>query len=214
MDDLSDLVRRADEDRWLASRFAPADARRRLVAIYALNYEIARTADVVTQAALGDIRLAWWREGIAEVFDAKPVRAHPALEAFDAMRDEAAWPRALLLSLTAAAFLAAATLHLSAAPQAPLPPVAAPAAAAQASPEPTPETAPAPSPLSAPDAAPAPSPAPSPAEWSYRADEVSQRGVLRVRRGADVYLIRSPRYHDWILSWVTPHIRAEDHAAL
>ena len=60
-------VRRVDEDRWLASRFAPAHVRARLIAIYALNAEIAKTADVVTQAPIGDIRLAWWRDAIAEV---------------------------------------------------------------------------------------------------------------------------------------------------
>jgi phytoene synthase len=74
-------VRRVDEDRWLASRFAPADVRARLVAIYALNHEIARTADVVTQAAIGDIRLQWWRDALAEVFDGKSPRAHPVLAA-------------------------------------------------------------------------------------------------------------------------------------
>ena len=75
-------VRRVDEDRWLASRFAPAHVRARLIAIYALNAEIAKTADVVTQAPIGDIRLAWWRDAIAEVHAGKPPRAHPALQAY------------------------------------------------------------------------------------------------------------------------------------
>lgn len=74
-------VRRHDEDRWLASRFAPAEARARLAAIYALNHEIARTADVVSQAAIGDIRLAWWGEALAEVAAGKTARAHPLLQA-------------------------------------------------------------------------------------------------------------------------------------
>lgn len=74
-------VRRHDEDRWLASRFAPADVRTRLIAIYALNHEIARTADVVSQAAIGDIRLAWWREALAEIAAGKLPRAHPLLQA-------------------------------------------------------------------------------------------------------------------------------------
>lgn len=76
---LSALVRRVDEDRWLASRFAPEPVRKRLEALYAVNHEIARTADVVREAALGDIRLQWWREAIAEIADGKPARAHPAL---------------------------------------------------------------------------------------------------------------------------------------
>jgi phytoene synthase len=81
MDDLHSLVRRVDEDRWLASRFAPADARARLIALYAVNYEIARTAEVVREAALGDIRLEWWRSALMEMETGAPARDHPALRA-------------------------------------------------------------------------------------------------------------------------------------
>lgn len=80
--DLDADVRRVDEDRWLASRFAPADVRARLTAIYAINHEIARTAEVVSTAQLIDIRLAWWREALDEIYAGKPPRAHPALAAF------------------------------------------------------------------------------------------------------------------------------------
>lgn len=90
-------VRRVDEDRWLASRFAPAAVRERLIALYALNDEIARTAEVVKQAAIGDIRLAWWREAIAEIYAGKAVRAHPVLQAFAAARG--GWPQAAFNAL-------------------------------------------------------------------------------------------------------------------
>lgn len=89
MSDLDADVRRYDEDRWLASRFAPADVRARLIAIYALNHEIARTAQAVSQPAIGDIRLAWWREALAEIADGKAPRAHPALEAYAATQRDA-----------------------------------------------------------------------------------------------------------------------------
>src|SRR6185503_19927567 len=92
-------VRRVDVDRWLASRFAPADARARLVAIYALNHETARTANVVTQAQIGDIRLQWWREALAEVFEGKPVRAHPALAAIAQAHGQTPLPQHLLEAL-------------------------------------------------------------------------------------------------------------------
>jgi 15-cis-phytoene synthase len=82
-------VRHHDEDRWLASRFAPAEVRARLIAIYALNHEIARTADVVSQPAIGDIRLAWWREALAEIAEGKPPRAHPILQAYAATERDA-----------------------------------------------------------------------------------------------------------------------------
>ncbi|MBK8544168.1 MAG: hypothetical protein IPL62_11845 [Caulobacteraceae bacterium] len=49
MDDLDTLVRRVDEDRWLAARFAPPLVRERLIAIYAVNYEIARRRPCVKQ---------------------------------------------------------------------------------------------------------------------------------------------------------------------
>lgn len=82
MEDLSSTVRRADEDRWLASRFASARERERLIALYAVNYEIARSAETVSTPALGDIRHAWWRDALDEVHDGKPPRAHPVVEAY------------------------------------------------------------------------------------------------------------------------------------
>jgi phytoene synthase len=92
-------VRRVDEDRWLASRFAPVEARARLIAIYALNHEIARTADVVTQAAIGDIRLQWWRDALAEVFEGRTVRAQPVLAVIAQVHRETPLPRAALGAL-------------------------------------------------------------------------------------------------------------------
>ncbi|MEQ1820798.1 MAG: squalene/phytoene synthase family protein [Terricaulis sp.] len=80
-EDLDTLVRRVDEDRWLAARFAPPDVRARLIAIYAVNYEIARTAETVREGALGAIRLEWWREGLEEISRGIAPRAHPALDA-------------------------------------------------------------------------------------------------------------------------------------
>jgi 15-cis-phytoene synthase len=87
--DLDSEVRRADEDRWLASRFAPADVRARLIAIYAVNNEIARTTQVVSQPGIGVIRLAWWREALTEIAHGEPPRAHPALQAYAATQQNA-----------------------------------------------------------------------------------------------------------------------------
>src|SRR5688572_12376687 len=97
MDDLSETVRRVDEDRWLASRFASAHVRGDLVALYALNYELARTAEVVSQPTLGDIRLAWWREAVAEIYEGRTPRAHPVVDALAQSRK--LWPRQALEDL-------------------------------------------------------------------------------------------------------------------
>jgi phytoene synthase len=89
VDDLDTLVRRVDEDRWLATRFAPSDVRARLIALYAVNYEIARIAETARERALGEIKLQWWREAIDELFDGGPPRAHPALVALKRVIGEA-----------------------------------------------------------------------------------------------------------------------------
>jgi 15-cis-phytoene synthase len=63
-----DTVRRVaksgDRDRSLAALFAPREARADLFALIALNVELARIAEIVTEPGLGMIRLQWWREAI------------------------------------------------------------------------------------------------------------------------------------------------------
>jgi phytoene synthase len=88
--ELDALIRRVDEDRWLASRFAPEGARARLIALYAVNYEIARTAEVVREAPLGAIRLEWWRSALAELEEGRGPREHPALQALSQTQARAA----------------------------------------------------------------------------------------------------------------------------
>lgn len=81
-DDLDDMVRRGDPDRWLASRFiADPHARADVVALYALNIELARIAEAVREPLMGEIRLTWWREAIEALFDGGPPRRHPVVEA-------------------------------------------------------------------------------------------------------------------------------------
>lgn len=82
MDDLNALVRRLDEDRWLAAQFGDAALRERLAALYAVNYEIAHVGESVREPAIGAIRLAWWGDALGEIAEGKPPRAHPALAGF------------------------------------------------------------------------------------------------------------------------------------
>lgn len=53
-----------DPERWLASRFASREGRDDLAALYAFDAELARVAPAVSTPLLGEIRLAWWREGL------------------------------------------------------------------------------------------------------------------------------------------------------
>ena len=82
---LDDLVRRVDPDRWLASRFiGDLAARADVIALYGLNYELARVAGGVTNALMGEIRITWWREAMEELAAGKPPRKHPNVEALAA----------------------------------------------------------------------------------------------------------------------------------
>ncbi len=81
---LEERIARADPDRFMAARFAPRADRPRLIAIYAFNYEIARVRERVTEPAIGDMRLAWWREAIDEIYDPiRTVRWHEAARALE-----------------------------------------------------------------------------------------------------------------------------------
>ena len=84
-DDLDDLVRRVDPDRWLSSRFVADPALRAdVIAIYAYDHELARAPRVASNALLGEIRLTWWREVLDEACAGRPVRAHPTAQALAA----------------------------------------------------------------------------------------------------------------------------------
>jgi phytoene synthase len=84
-EDLDDLIRRVDPDRWLTSRFvADAAARADVVALYAYDHELARARKVASNALMAEIRLTWWREALDEIFAVRPVRRHPVAEALAA----------------------------------------------------------------------------------------------------------------------------------
>ncbi len=74
-------VRKADFDRYLAALFAPAAVRPHLFALYAFNYEVAKTAETVSQPTLGLIRLQWWKDAIGELYLGARIREHATLRA-------------------------------------------------------------------------------------------------------------------------------------
>ena len=80
--DLDDLIRRVDPDRWLSSRFI-GDAQRRadVIVLYAYDYELARAPKVASNPLLGEIRLTWWREMLDEAYEGRHVRHHPTAQA-------------------------------------------------------------------------------------------------------------------------------------
>ena len=71
-------ARAHDHDRYLCALLAPRDARSVLLTLTAFNAEIARVSETVSEPALGEIRLEWWRETIADLYDGE-TRNHPVV---------------------------------------------------------------------------------------------------------------------------------------
>lgn len=77
------LVRDGDHDRFLTVLAGAGERAEDLFALYAFNLELARTAEVVREALLGEIRLQWWRDTLAATAEGRPPH-HPVAEALAA----------------------------------------------------------------------------------------------------------------------------------
>ena len=88
-------VRRHDHDRYLSALFAVPEAREELFALYAFNHEVAKTAEVVSEPLIGQIRLQWWRESLDGLFAGRP-RRHYILPVLARAAEEGRLPRAEL----------------------------------------------------------------------------------------------------------------------
>jgi len=77
---LAESLRRHDRDRYLTTLLAPAERRLALTALYAFNFEVAKTREVTREPLLGRIRLQWWREAIDAIYRGLPARQHEVVE--------------------------------------------------------------------------------------------------------------------------------------
>lgn len=93
-----DLVRAGDKDRYLSSLFAPDPLRPHLLALYAFNIEIARIRETVSEAALGEIRLHWWRDAIDGLYSGNR-QGHPVIEALAPAIEQGEWPKHAFINL-------------------------------------------------------------------------------------------------------------------
>jgi len=78
---IADLVKREDRDRYLTALFAPPMVRGALLALYAFNAEVSRIREATSEALIGQIKLEWWREMIALIYEggAEP-QGNPVVE--------------------------------------------------------------------------------------------------------------------------------------
>lgn len=75
------LVRAHDRPRYYATLFAPAETRPDLFALYGFASEVARVPDLVSEPALGEIRLRWWQDSLAEAVGSVGAAGTPTLRA-------------------------------------------------------------------------------------------------------------------------------------
>jgi phytoene synthase len=77
---VADELKARDRDIWLACLYAPAGARAGLMALFALDCELAQLVASTTEPMIGEIRMAWWRERLQDL-DAGRAPAQPLLQA-------------------------------------------------------------------------------------------------------------------------------------
>ena len=99
---LAALLRQHDRDRFQTALFAPAARRPALFALYAFNFEVARIREVTREPMLGQIRLQWWRDAIAEIYAGAAPRRHGVVEALSLAIREHGLSRAHFDALLAA----------------------------------------------------------------------------------------------------------------
>jgi phytoene synthase len=107
-------VREHDPDRYLATLFAPAEAREALFVLYAFDHEVGRVRRLVTEPMAGLVRLQWWRDALEGLAAGRPL-AHPVVEALHAR-----WARLAPLRSRLDAAIDACEQELSAGPPADL----------------------------------------------------------------------------------------------
>ena len=72
-------LKSADQDRYLATLYAPAEKREALATLYLFNAEIAAIRDRVRDPMPGEIRIQWWRDALGAGVDG--AAGHPLAEA-------------------------------------------------------------------------------------------------------------------------------------
>jgi NADH dehydrogenase [ubiquinone] 1 alpha subcomplex assembly factor 6 len=77
-----ETLSRGDRDRYLTALFAREPERSDLMTLYAVNVEVAKIRESVSEPMIGAIKLQWWRDAIAGMYErATFPRGNPLLEA-------------------------------------------------------------------------------------------------------------------------------------
>lgn len=99
-DELENVVRRADPDRWLASRLVGDPSERSdVLTLYAFDAELARAIHVTSSPLMAQVRLTWWSEALDEIADGGYVRSQPLAQRLCDLIRRRSLPRDLLRDL-------------------------------------------------------------------------------------------------------------------
>lgn len=75
-----ELVRTSEPDLFLLSMFSTASVREDLWTLFAFYHEISKTRHVVSETTLGLIRLQWWRDAVAKLYEGEVEQGHEVLK--------------------------------------------------------------------------------------------------------------------------------------
>lgn len=95
------LVRDNDKDRYLACLFTAEKKRKYLMALYAFNVEVTRVRDIVSEPAIGEIRMQWWLDTLDGIY-AHEKQDHPVAIALSNAIKEGDLPKHALQNLVKA----------------------------------------------------------------------------------------------------------------
>lgn len=81
-DYLADMVQKEDHDRFLTAVTVPEAARDAIMTLYAFNAEVAKVRESVSETMIGQMKLQWWRDLIAAIYENGTVpKGNPVVEA-------------------------------------------------------------------------------------------------------------------------------------
>ena len=86
-------LKQVDPDRCRAAVLGPARERESLLLLYGFHYELAKVPELVSEPMIGQIRYQWWRDALAEIYEARPVRTHEIATPLATLLNEAGVPR-------------------------------------------------------------------------------------------------------------------------
>ena len=88
------VARDDDRERYLCAQFAPRKFRDALYTLLAFNQEVGRIPELVSEPALGQMRLQWWCDAVEGIYDGR-IADHPVVQSLAAVVRGHDLPKAL-----------------------------------------------------------------------------------------------------------------------